>query len=58
MTSLLHRALTFVQSEDGPSSTEYAFMLAMIILAAVTVISSVGGGVANIYASLANDIPK
>lgn len=58
MNSLLHRAREFVQSENGPSSTEYAFMLAMIIVVAVGAISSVGGGVASVYASLTDSIPN
>lgn len=34
--------LRFLRSEDGPTATEYAVMLALIILTALTAITAVG----------------
>lgn len=39
---MLSRVKLFLQSEDGPTATEYAIMLALIILVCVTAVSSLG----------------
>jgi len=36
------RIRTFLRSEDGPTATEYAVMLALIIVTALTAISTLG----------------
>jgi pilus assembly protein Flp/PilA len=36
------RIRTFVTSEDGPTATEYAVMLALIIVTALTAIGTLG----------------
>jgi Flp pilus assembly pilin Flp len=48
---------TLIADESGPSATEYAIMLAMLILGSVGIIRSVGEGFRGIYASIANRIP-
>jgi pilus assembly protein Flp/PilA len=35
--------LRFLASEDGPTAVEYAVMLALIIVACVTIIQNLGG---------------
>ena len=42
----------FLVEEDGPSATEYAILLAVLILGAVGSIGAVGGGMDGIYVSL------
>lgn len=45
-------------SEDAATATEYAFMLAFIIMVAVGAISGVGNGVSNAFATLTANIPN
>ncbi len=47
----------FLKSEDGPTATEYAVMLALIILAAVVLIQRIGGKTDASFASVGNSIP-
>ena len=42
MNTLLNRAKSFLRSEDGPTATEYAVMLALIIIVSLAVITSLG----------------
>lgn len=51
MNAFLNRAKTFLKSEDGPTATEYAVMLALIILVAIGAITSLGGKVNEIFAA-------
>jgi len=45
----LHR---FLASEDGPSGTEYAILLAVLILGAMGTIGGIGGSMDGIYAAI------
>lgn len=40
---------TFARDERGPTATEYAIMLALIVLATVGAISSLGLNISNIF---------
>ena len=40
--AMLSRVRSFLKSEDGPTATEYAVMLALIIVVCITVITSLG----------------
>jgi pilus assembly protein Flp/PilA len=51
-------AAAFIRDEDGPTATEYAVMLALIILGAMTIIQSIGEGFRGIYLSIATKIPS
>ena len=42
MQPFIDRAWHFVKSEDGPTATEYAVMLALIIVVCLTAIGGVG----------------
>jgi pilus assembly protein Flp/PilA len=46
MQALLKRFLT---SEDGPTATEYAVMLALIIVVALTAIQTLGTSVTGVF---------
>ncbi len=35
----------FLTSEDGPTAVEYAVMLALILVACITIISQLGGSI-------------
>ena len=42
---MLSRVKSFLRSEDGPTATEYAVMLALIIVVCITAITSLGNRV-------------
>ncbi len=49
MNAFLNRAKTFVKSEDGPTATEYAVLLGLIIVASLALIGTIGGSVKSIF---------
>ncbi|HRX86076.1 MAG TPA: Flp family type IVb pilin [Phycisphaerae bacterium] len=42
MKALVNRAKDFLKSEDGPTATEYAVMLALIIVVCIATVKSIG----------------
>jgi pilus assembly protein Flp/PilA len=42
MKAFYNRALNFLKSEDGPTATEYAVMLALIIVVCILSITAIG----------------
>ena len=49
MQRFVNRAKSFLKSEEGPTATEYAVMLALIIIVALGAISGLGTTVDNIF---------
>lgn len=49
MQNFLNRTKQFLKSEDGPTATEYAVMLALIVLVAIAAISGLGTTVDGIF---------
>ncbi len=49
MKALVKRAKDFLVSEDGPTATEYAVMLALIIVVALGAISVLGTKVSSVF---------
>ncbi len=49
MKALVKRAKEFLVSEDGPTATEYAVMLALIIVVALGAISVLGTKVSSVF---------
>jgi pilus assembly protein Flp/PilA len=47
----------FLASEDGPTAVEYAVMLALIIIVALTAIQAVGTGASNTFTDVAAQLP-
>jgi pilus assembly protein Flp/PilA len=45
MSNLADRIRKFVASEDGPTAVEYAIMLALILMACFTVVTTLGTNV-------------
>ncbi len=56
MKNLINRAKTFITNEDGPTATEYAVMLALIIIAALAAITTLGGRVRDIFTEVTTGI--
>ena len=50
--AITDRARAFVSSTDGPTATEYAVMLALIVLVAAAAISSLGTKVSSVFSSV------
>ena len=50
------RARSFLASEDGPTATEYAVMLALIIVVAIAAISTLGDRVNTMFGSVATEL--
>jgi pilus assembly protein Flp/PilA len=52
MKGLIQRTKSFIVNEDGPTATEYAVMLALIIIAALVAITGLGATVTEIFSSV------
>ena len=57
MRSFGERIRSFLRSEDGPTTTEYGIMLALIILVAVGAVNALGTKVSTTFASISTAIP-
>lgn len=57
MTHTMNRVRKFLVSEDGPTATEYAVMLVLIIFVALTAISAIGTKVAGMFTSMESALP-
>ena len=47
----------FIRSEDGPTATEYAVMLALIIIVCLTAVTALGTKVQGIFTSVEAALP-
>ncbi len=56
MKALVNRAKDFLVSEDGPTATEYAVMLALIIVVALGAISVRGTKVSTVFTNVKTSI--
>lgn len=52
MQNFKNLAMTFLKSEDGPTATEYAVMLALIIIVALGAITGLGTTVDAIFTNV------
>ena len=57
MKGLVSRIREFVRSEDGPTATEYAVMLALIIIVALGAITGLGTTVDTIFTNVDTALP-
>ena len=48
----------FLRDEDGPTATEYAILLAMLIIGAMAAISGIGSRMMGLYTSINSAIPS
>lgn len=53
---MIDRVKSFLVSEDGPTATEYAVMLALIIIAALTAITALGTKVSDIFSNVESNL--
>jgi pilus assembly protein Flp/PilA len=57
MNQLLNRTACFLASEDGPTTVEYAVMLALIVVVAIGAISGIGIKVDSIFTTVDTGLP-
>jgi pilus assembly protein Flp/PilA len=54
MRKFAARLVNFVRGEDGPTSVEYAVMLALIIVVCITAISTLGSNTNTTFGTVGN----
>jgi pilus assembly protein Flp/PilA len=54
---MMNRIKQFLVNEDGPTATEYAVMLALIIIVALAAISLLGTKVSTIFSNVESSLP-
>jgi pilus assembly protein Flp/PilA len=52
MNAIVNRVRDFLVSTEGPTATEYAVMLALIIVVAIAAISGLGTKVSSIFSAV------
>ena len=52
MTGILKGFQQFVVSEDGPTAVEYAVMLALILVACITIVTQLGTTVSGTFSKV------
>ena len=57
MKAMVNRVKQFLVSEDGPTATEYAVMLALIIIVALAAITLLGAKVNTIFTNVEGALP-
>ena len=57
MKNFMQTVKRFVQEEDGPTATEYAVMLALIIIVALAAIGALGSKVNTIFTNVQTSLP-
>ncbi len=57
MFKVMKSAKGFLASEDGPTTTEYAVMLALIIAICISSISGIGSTVDGIFTNIGGSLP-
>jgi len=50
MQSVINRLKTFWQNEDGATATEYAVMIALVIIVCIGAVSALGDKVSQVFA--------
>ena len=56
MNTFMRRAGELLRTEDGPTTTEYAVMLALIIFICIAAITGIGSTTEGIFTNLDNEI--
>jgi pilus assembly protein Flp/PilA len=52
MQNLIASARQFLKSEDGPTAVEYAVMLALILVACITIVTTLGSSVSGTFSKV------
>ncbi len=57
MKTLVKKMRSFLRSEDGPTATEYAVMLALIIVGCFAAITLIGNKVKSVFTNIESGLP-
>ena len=57
MKGLMNRMKSFLKDEEGATATEYAVMLALIIVISLAAISALGNKVSTIFVDIESSMP-
>ena len=57
MTHIPRISSQFLRSEDGPTATEYAVMLALIIVVCIGAITGIGNTVSGMFTNVSTSLP-
>jgi pilus assembly protein Flp/PilA len=52
MQTLVKKVQRFLVSEDGPTAVEYAVMLALILVACITIITTLGTSISSTFGTV------
>jgi pilus assembly protein Flp/PilA len=52
MRNLIAKTRQFLTSEDGPTAVEYAVMLALILVACITIVTTLGTSVSGTFSKV------
>ena len=58
MRSFALKVRAFLVSEDGPTAVEYAVMLALILVACITVITTFGNNLSTTFSTIGSTVPN
>ena len=56
MFGTLARIRRFLASEDGPTAVEYAVMLALIVVACITIIQNLGSSISGTFSTVSSAV--
>jgi pilus assembly protein Flp/PilA len=56
MNNLTSKIRRFLASEDGPTAVEYAVMLALILVACITVVTTLGTNVSQTFSTVGSGV--
>jgi pilus assembly protein Flp/PilA len=56
MTHISQAVIDFLRREDGPTAVEYAIMMALIIVACLTTITSMGTNANKTFTTVSNTV--
>jgi pilus assembly protein Flp/PilA len=56
MKSFLAKVTNFLTREDGPTSVEYAVMLALIVVVCLSAISSIGAKASSVFSKVSSSL--
>lgn len=57
MVAFLSKAQRFIRSEDGPTAVEYAVMLALILVACIGIVTTLGKSISGTFNTVNSSLP-
>ncbi len=56
MQGVITKVQRFLVSEDGPTAVEYAVMLALILVACISIVTTLGKSISSTFSSVNNSL--